>query len=493
MNDHALARARHALRSSGRPISFARGETLISLGARDDDVLLIESGSVKVILSESSGAQLFAGLYGTGELIGELGVLEQQPLSATVTAQSSGSAVRIAAPAFRRLAGRNRDVLLLVNTILRERLYQADHRQLSIAARDVPTRVAGQLLRWAREFGEPAGTGLAVNGIRQEDLAKAVVASAKSVDAALRVLRTAGLVQTSRLHYELPDPALLARLLKRPGWRPGTAHRAGPLSRISGGGSEAAPADSHAMDRMPETRLLLGVDVISSAANEGHQYSALFRALDRMLGAALNDSGIDPDEILDHEPGGDGALYTLPSTRLGTVLDLTDRLDKLAAAHNRSRKPDIRLRIAVDTGAVGDEPGYFAPKISQSRLLNAPAFKQLMRHCLQECPEDSVNSGLIVSAPAFREAFGGDYTKVVRRHEFAEIAVAEKEFRDQAWVRVPGLDARTLTEFVTVADRAEPPAATEPQGSVVNQTFGPMHGVQARDIHGDIRFGDSQQ
>lgn len=241
-------------------------------------------------------------------------------------------------------------------------------------------------------------------------------------------------------------------------------------------------------DEMPETRVLLGVDVIGSAANPGYHYNALWRALERMLGTALAESGIPPGELLDVEPGGDGALYTLPNHRLGTMLDLTARLDELAATHNRSRKPEIRLRMAVEMGAVGDETGYYAPKVRLSRLLNAAAFKALMRRCLTEGPDGSVNSGLIVSSPAFREAFGGAYTANVRQHEFAEIEASEKEFREKAWVRVPGLDSRTLTEFAEAPATAPAPPGSG-RGRVVNQVFGSMNGVQAGDVHGDIHFG----
>jgi CRP/FNR family transcriptional regulator, cyclic AMP receptor protein len=220
VNEQATHRARCALAAAGTRMSFQRGETLMSLGARSDDVLLIESGSVKVVLSEPAGARLVAGPYGPGELIGELGVLERQPRSATVIAHRSGSAFRVVAPAFRALVERDRDVLVLVNATLQDRLHKADRRQLAIASQHVGTRVAAQLLAWAEAFGEPSGDGLVVRDISQADLASAVVASAKTVDAALKTLREAGLIRTWRMHYLLPDPELLAGLLGQAGWRP---------------------------------------------------------------------------------------------------------------------------------------------------------------------------------------------------------------------------------------------------------------------------------
>src|SRR5262245_35736766 len=123
------------------------------------------------------------------------------------------------------------------------------------------------------------------------------------------------------------------------------------------------------MTLLPETRTLLGIDVIASAANPGYHLDALWRSLSEILDAALLESGIHPEEVLETEHTGDGSLYTFPSRDLGLVLDLSHRIDELAAEHNRWHKPDIRLRIAVDVGAVGSSDGYYSPKIWRGRLL----------------------------------------------------------------------------------------------------------------------------
>jgi hypothetical protein len=237
--------------------------------------------------------------------------------------------------------------------------------------------------------------------------------------------------------------------------------------------------------------VLLGVDVVGSASNPGYHLSPLVRTVNRMLDTAIRASGIGDDEILDVESGGDGALYTLPSSRLGTVLDFSERLDQLVAEHNRWKKPEIRLRIAVELGAVGDAEGYYPAKIYRSRLMNAPAFKMLLDRCLSERGGGSVNTALIVSAPAFREAFGGDYTELVKRVEFAEMLVAEKEFQETSWVRVPGLDATSITSFVTANRAAGTDSAAAPAaGTVVNNNVkGSMHGVQAGIVSGGITVG----
>ncbi|GAB3584984.1 hypothetical protein GCM10027445_61900 [Amycolatopsis endophytica] len=246
------------------------------------------------------------------------------------------------------------------------------------------------------------------------------------------------------------------------------------------------------MTVMPESRVLLGVDVIGSAAQPGHYRRALWAALNRMLEAALSESGIGPEEVIDHEYTGDGALYTLPSTRLGSVVDLTQYLERRAGEHNRWHRPDLRLRLAVEVGAVGDSPGYYGPKISHSRLLNAGAFRRVLGRCLEEGDSEAPNTGLILSGAAFRETFAADYVHSVRRAEFAELTIHEKEFREQAWIRVPGFDARTLTAFSQPLPAPQPSASArgEHPQSVHNQVNGIMRGLQAGVIHGSVTFGE---
>ncbi|GAA2814166.1 hypothetical protein [Saccharopolyspora taberi] len=242
------------------------------------------------------------------------------------------------------------------------------------------------------------------------------------------------------------------------------------------------------MDLIPDHRALFGVDVIGSASNAGYHLDDIPRAVEDMLSIALRSSGIDFSEVVHWERTGDGALLTLPSRDLGALLDAAQRLDLIAAQRNRRYNPVVRLRIAVEVGPVGAGPGYFQPKIAVNRLLDSAEFKQLVARCREEAPADAVNTALIVSDQVLRTVFGGDHVSLVRREEFAQLAVSNKEHADTAWTRIPGFDARTLGVFAT--PEPEPPAAPEPQaGQVTNVSYGPMNGVQTHTVHGGINFG----
>jgi CRP/FNR family cyclic AMP-dependent transcriptional regulator len=209
-------RTRQQLLRLGTHRPFRRGELLMMAGSPSDEVLLIETGRVKVVLSAPDGSETIVGWYGPGELIGELGVMSGGPRSANVVAQRAGRALHVPGEVFRAWVDRDRDALVYVNEMLRKRLHNADRRRLALASRDVPGRVAAQLLDWARDHGEPQGAAVVVRGFTQRELAQTVTASEKFVDEVLRELRSAGLLETGRCRFTLLRPERLEELVQRP-------------------------------------------------------------------------------------------------------------------------------------------------------------------------------------------------------------------------------------------------------------------------------------
>lgn len=216
MRDHSADRGREALRAAGRAVPFHRNDRLIVAGTESTEVLLVEAGLIKAVLPDRDGFDTVAGIYGPGDLLGEMGVVGRRPRSAHIIALSSGRAVHVSAHVFRRLQGEGSDVRELLDETWRKRQKYADDRQLA-QARDVSTRVAMALLGWARAFGRATEHGLQVRGLSQRDIAQAVCASEKTVEAALRELRSAGLLITQRLRYSLPSPNTLESLVSETG------------------------------------------------------------------------------------------------------------------------------------------------------------------------------------------------------------------------------------------------------------------------------------
>ena len=211
MGDPRSDLGRAVLRAGRRARPFRRGQHLITAGTPSDEVLLLESGLVKVVIPTGGAREPISGLYGPGTLLGEIGVTSGAPRSAHVIALTSGAAWHVAGSHF--LAMRDdRGVQRLVEETWRARQRNADENQRR-QMRSGAARVAMCLLAWAREFGTETGSGLELRGVSQQDVAHAVAMSVKTIEPFLHTLRRHGLLRTGRLYYLLPSPDRLGHFI----------------------------------------------------------------------------------------------------------------------------------------------------------------------------------------------------------------------------------------------------------------------------------------
>lgn len=216
--DVSWSQAREVLQANGALRAFRRNEPLMVAGTPSGDVVLIELGLVKVVLPTRGGVDVVTGLYGAGELFGEVGVLHRRSRSATVLGHQAGTATHVAASVFRQLVDEHPGVRQFVDATQRRRLRNADRRQQALASMDVRARVIAQLIEWAEICGNRAKDGLVVRGLSHRDLAGAVLASEKHVDAVLSQLREDGWLRTHRMCIVLSNPERLVRSVDGLDW-----------------------------------------------------------------------------------------------------------------------------------------------------------------------------------------------------------------------------------------------------------------------------------
>lgn len=113
------------------PVQFRAGDVLFREGDEAEDLYLLVDGEVDVVTASQGRVAVLA----TGECVGEMGVLDSAPRSATVTALSSVRALRIARPDFEDLLELFPAVARGIISVLTERLRKTQaSRQRETAA-----------------------------------------------------------------------------------------------------------------------------------------------------------------------------------------------------------------------------------------------------------------------------------------------------------------------------------------------------------------------
>jgi len=85
------ARERGELAPGLKPFEATKGDTIISQGATPDGVYFLHSGEVTIATRMPGGGETFIAALGAGTMLGELGLIDPSPRSATVTAASDAS------------------------------------------------------------------------------------------------------------------------------------------------------------------------------------------------------------------------------------------------------------------------------------------------------------------------------------------------------------------------------------------------------------------
>ena len=180
----------------------ARGVTVVQAGEAIDNVYFVLNGSMKVLLSDEDGREVIFTIIGQGDIFGEMGMVDDEPRSATVVAAMPSDLVVFPHAVFRQIMAENFDVCLRIMGNLARRLREADRKIESLALMDVYGRVARLLLDMAEVTD---GQTVIRKKISKQDIAKMIGASREMVSRVMKDLQARGLIKEEHGGLVLQD------------------------------------------------------------------------------------------------------------------------------------------------------------------------------------------------------------------------------------------------------------------------------------------------
>lgn len=188
--------------------AIPRHTVVLNAGDSTDNIYFVLSGSLKVQVSDEDGREVILSKLGPGELFGEMGVLDENPRSATVLAVEPSQVVVMGKADFKQCLVDNPDVALFIMRNLTKRLRMADRNIESLALLDVYGRVARLLLESAETVD---GRKVVTHKLTKQDIGKMIGASREMVSRVMRDLTAQGLIEERDGQLILPDPAAFKR------------------------------------------------------------------------------------------------------------------------------------------------------------------------------------------------------------------------------------------------------------------------------------------
>jgi len=186
--------------------SYPRNSTIIAAGDPTDALYIVISGRLKVMMSDDEGREVILAILGQGEFFGEMGLVDDEPRSATVIAIEPCELLTIARIDFKKCLADNFDIAMGVMRGLVKRLREADRKIGSLALMDVYGRVARLLMEMAENVD---GQMVVTKKLPKQDIAKMIGASREMVSRVMKDLQTSGYIEVRAGAIHLHDNLLV--------------------------------------------------------------------------------------------------------------------------------------------------------------------------------------------------------------------------------------------------------------------------------------------
>lgn len=174
---------------------FPAGANVMTAEQPGEAVYIVLHGTVKIHVEQADGRDVILALLGSGDLLGEMSLIDSVGRSASVTTLENSLMLWMGKETFQEMLDTFPPVARNLVKILSARVRLSDQLIQALASLDVYGRVARQLLAFAEKYGHPRENGIQIRILfTQGDMADLVGASRKRVNQVMVSFKEQGLI-----------------------------------------------------------------------------------------------------------------------------------------------------------------------------------------------------------------------------------------------------------------------------------------------------------
>lgn len=186
--------------SHSRAVSFRKNSILMTEGETGESLYVIESGSVRIYVSDEQGGEITIFVQGPGSYIGEISLLDGAPRTASAIAQEDTRVLVISKSSFFECVSQNPQIAFHIIQSVTRRLRKATNDIRNLALKNVYQRLADKLIELSVDQD---GTRQLPRKYSQQELANMIGASREMVGKILAELGSGGYINADGPHLKI--------------------------------------------------------------------------------------------------------------------------------------------------------------------------------------------------------------------------------------------------------------------------------------------------
>lgn len=191
-------------------LEYAKGATIFAEGDSCNELLIVETGAVKIVKSAPNGRQQLLGIERRGSSLAEIPVFDGGKYPASAEAADDVVLLRLPADSFRRICLQNPELSLKVFKVLAHRLRHVLRLVEDLSFSTVRARLIAHLVQLAECFGRQTSLGLEFElAENNEELATRLGTVRELISRNLGRLHGAGLIEMRRRTVIIPNLTIL--------------------------------------------------------------------------------------------------------------------------------------------------------------------------------------------------------------------------------------------------------------------------------------------
>jgi CRP/FNR family transcriptional regulator, cyclic AMP receptor protein len=189
---------------------YAEGERIFAKGDPGNSMMAVLDGRVMISVPSTDGRQVVLSVVRTGEVFGEIALLDGMDRTADATAMTDCSLLIVGRRSFLPLLKNRPDLCIELLVVLCARMRATNEQVEDLAFLDLETRIAKTLLRLAEERHPGPSSAAPEIKISQRALGEIVGGSRESVNKHLQDWKRAGIIGIEKNLIVIRDAAALA-------------------------------------------------------------------------------------------------------------------------------------------------------------------------------------------------------------------------------------------------------------------------------------------